>query len=133
MPRLIIGLEMAGHTFINDVIQYCQATGHAVDNERTLHIYNECLSQIFHCIDVDFQVFMANIMGIPNWKTIHFLEEPVDYERVAPFREAVRFMAILIWNRLKDKGNLDQQYVYLLESASSSVAIVSQVVNAENV
>lgn len=124
MSRIIVGLEQSGFQFMNDVIHYCQSTGHPTHRGFVESVYHECLSQIMAQIDVDFQTFMANIMMLPAWSAIHYLDEPVNYDIVGPFGDQVRAMAVLIWNRLKTKGNLNENYFYMLETCTETMMVV---------
>lgn len=133
MPKIIFGMEQFGHQFKNDVIYYCQATGNPSTPESHTQIFHECLSQILAKMDADFQVFMTNLMMLPDWRTIHYLEEPINYQATAPFKDAVRAFAVLIWERLKNKGNLDQRYYYLLESCTDQYAVIGAYINADTV
>lgn len=130
MSRLVVGLESSGHQFMNDVILYCQVTGHENRLDLRKQIYQECISQIFGVMDVDFQAFLANLMMLPAWSTIHYLEGPVNYDIIGDFRNAVRAMGISIWHRLSSRNNLDSRYFYTLESCTEDIAIVALVIDS---
>ncbi len=131
MGKLIVGLSPASYQFKNDVVFYCQETGQPSTPDHHTAIFKECVSQILQRMDSDFQVFMANLMDLPVWATIHYVDAPVDYSRAEPFKHAVRAFAITIWNTLSTKGCLDNNNLYLLESCSTEFAIVGQYLDAD--
>lgn len=125
MLRLIIGLENAGHQLMNDVIHYCQVTGHPQDQKIYQQIYGQVISQLFHRMDTDFQGYMLNLMELPVWEMIHYVDGPVNYEVTAPFKDAVRVMGIMLWQRLNSRGNLNKGYYFIVESCTESLVIVA--------
>lgn len=131
MGKLIIGIDPGSYQFKNDVIHYCQETGQPSTPMHHKAIFQECLSQIFQKMDQDFQVFMANLMELPVWTTIHYVDAPVDYDQATPFKHAVRAFAITLWHTMHNKGCLNNQNIYILESCSDTLAIVGQYVDAD--
>ena len=130
MPTYIVGLERVGYQFHNDVIQYCQATGHPADNNLYKQIFDQCISQILNKMESDFQAFMLNIMELPCWDLIHYLQEPIDYERSSPFKDAFRSFAIWLWGEFQNKGLFERQYIYIFEYATSTFIMVNAYVDA---
>jgi len=132
MSKMIIGLENSGFEFKNNVIRYCQDTGHPTTPVMYNKIYHEVLCQIFGLMDQDFETFMANIMMLPDFRTIHYLEEPINYQVVGDFRNAARAFAILIWRRLSSRGNMDLRYTYVLETSNEMYAVVGAYIDSSN-
>lgn len=131
MPKFIIGLDDQGYQFKNQVIYYCQITNQPSTPQHHDQIYHECLSQIFQKLNPDFQTFLYNLMELPVWATIYYLDGPVDYDKVAFFRDAVRAFGIFIWHTMRQRAGMDERYFYLLESCGPTVAIVGAYVNAD--
>lgn len=130
MPKLIISLTPNGLVFKHEVIFYCQTTGQPSTPESWDAIYFECLSQIMQKMHPDFQSFMANMMELPCWATIHYLDTPVDYDLVDRFRNAMRAFAITVWHTMKMRAGLDDGLIYVLESCTDNMAIVGAYVDA---
>ena len=131
MPIYVVGLERAGYQFYNDVIFYCQETGHPSDQALYKQIYDQCLSQILNKMDMDFQIFMLNIMELPCWDLIHYLTEPIDYQRSAPFKDAFRAFAIWLWGEFNQRHLFDRRYIYVFESATTTMVLVNAYVDAD--
>ena len=131
MPTYIVGLDRVGYQFHNDVVRYCQVTGHPAETNLYKQIYDQCLSQILHRMDSDFQAFMLNIMELPCWDLIHYLPEPIDYQKVEEFKNAFRAMAIWLWGEFNRKGLFNEELIYIFENASSTFIIVNAYVDAD--
>lgn len=82
-------------------------------------------------MDVDFQKFMYNMMELPDWRMIHYIDTPIDYTHLAEFRAIVGAFGIMLWHRLNERGNLDARYFYVVESCTTSYAIVAAYINAD--
>lgn len=133
MADMIVGFERFGYQLQNDVIRYCQETGHPNRPDLHKNIYQEVVSQVFSQMTPDFQAFMANLMMLPDWKTIHYLEEPLDYSRVDPFKQAVRAFAILLWHRLYTRDKLNENYVFVFQSCNADYAYVKTYLESNDV
>lgn len=121
---LIVGLEQSGYMLRNAIMQYCQATGHSVEETRISEIYFAVVSQILSLVEVDPQAFAANIMAVPDYRAIHYLDTPINYEAVRPFTETVRSFALILYQRLLEKGNLQPGLFYAVEACTPQFIVV---------
>ena len=133
MPTLIVSLIPFSAPFRNAVIQYCQVTGNPSTPESHKAIFEQCLSQICFKMDLDASAFMYNLMELPDWRTIHYLETPVDYNAVGFFREAYKVFAIGVWENLRKHLANDEKYTYILEGCSVSMAAIGVYLDADQV
>lgn len=131
MPTYIVGLDRVGYQFHNDVVRYCEVTGHRRDTALYKQIYDQCLSQMLHKMDRDFQAFMLNLMELPSWSLIHYLPEPLNYAVIGEFKDAFRAMAVWLWGEFNNKGLFNHQYIYVFENASSTFIIVNAYIDAD--
>ena len=133
MPTLIISLVPFAAPFRNAIIHYCQVTGNPSAPEIHKHIYEQCLSQICFMMDVNATAFMYNLLELPDWRTLHFLETPINPAAVEFFREAVRAFALGVWENLRRKVDATEKYTYVLESCNGSMAVIHMYLDADQV
>ena len=130
MPTFIVSLIPFSAAFKNAVIHYCQATGNPSTPEHHQEIFKNCLSQICFKMDMDANTFMLNLMELPDWRVIHYLDTPIDYNAIGFFRDAMRIFAIGVWENLRKHVTTETKYTYILESCNLSMAVISVYVDA---
>ena len=133
MPKIIINLLPFSNNFKTAVLQYCKETGNPDTPERHTEIFYQCLSQIIHKMDMDGNAFMANLMELPYWETIHYLATPVDYELTESFRASMRAFGLAVWHELISHYRPDEPSIYVLESCDISMAVIGVYVDAGTV
>ena len=124
MPNYIVPLDIIGAQLWTEVRRYALETGQPSRPEVTVNIFREVLSQCLLAIDYDAQVTAANLYGVPDWRTIHYREEPVDYEKVESFKGTARAFGLQLWHRLREYEVLQPDHRCILESCDSSTAII---------
>ena len=130
MARYIVSLDRFGHRLYQAVINYCQVTGHDRDPARYMHIYEQCLSQMLHVMTDDFQDYTTALLSIPDWSTIHFLDSPVNYEVTRPFRDEVRAIGILLWQKIRSVNALEPFSYRVFYSATLDLVIFTSYADA---
>ena len=131
MPRFVIGLEHDGHRLRNDIVGYIQESRQPNDQEHLEAIYTEIISQIVHAFDEDFQTYMLNIMSVPNFMTINYTDNEVDFNLIRRFGDQVRSFAVRAWNAFYPKlfesypHTRDRAFVFVMESVTSDYLVLS--------
>lgn len=128
MPKYIIALNPYCYAFQNELKQYIQITGQP--QERFMDLYKECVSQIFSKMHRDLQTFTYAILELPNWITINYTAEPIDYDQTVFFREGIRTFAMLLWRDMQQKTDFEREYFYLVESCSLNTAVIAAYVDS---
>lgn len=130
MPTFIVGLDRVGATFYNNVINYCNITGHPGSPELYKQIYDQCLSQILHKMDSNIDAFMLNLVELPCWDLIYYLPTPLQPQVAEIFKGEFRAFALWIWTEFNNKGLFNEEYVYIFENASTTFVIVNAYIDA---
>lgn len=131
MPRFVIGLEHDGHRLRNEIMGYIQESRQPNDQEHLEAIYAEIISQIVHAFHEDFQTYMLNIMSVPNFMTINFTEDEVDFNLIRRFGDQVRSFAVRVWNAFYPKlfetrsTNRDHAFIFVMESVTADYLVLN--------
>lgn len=125
MAKYVISLDNFGHRLITAIHTYCHQTGHDVTPERTQNIFQQCIGQMLGCVETDLQAYLANLMAVPDWRTIWYHERHVSYEEVEWFKHEFRNIGILLWRKLQSVGLMSQNYTYLFESGTPDFIVIN--------
>lgn len=130
MPRFVIGLEHDGHRLKNEIIVYIQESQQPNDAEHLESIYAEINQQIVHAFDKNFDTFMLNIMSVPNFMTINYTDNEIDFNLIRRFGDQVRSYAVRVWNFFYPKLSEryrggDEQFVLVMESVTSDYMVLN--------
>ena len=131
MPRFVIGLEHDGHRLRNEIAGYIQESGQPNDQEHLEAIYSEIVSQIVHAFDHDFQGYLLKILSIPNFMTINYTDNEIDFNLIRRLGEQVRAFAIRVWNsfypRLEEQNGLNEasSYIFVMDSVTADYLVLN--------
>ena len=125
MAKYIVSLDNQGYRLQQAIINYCTATGHEVSVVRTRQIFETCLRDVIRAYGDGQDALRANIHCVPDFRTIHFVEGPINYEIVKPFTEEVRAFAYWLYGRLTHKEVIQPNHFYMYESGDYSYVIIS--------
>lgn len=130
MATYIVSLDRFGHRLYQAVVNYCQVTGHERDPGRYKHIYDQCLSQLLHVMSDDMQDYSIALLSLPDWRTIHFLDSPINYELVMPFRDELRAIGLMLWQKIKSVNALEPSSYRIFYSATLDIVIFTSYADA---
>jgi len=130
MPKIIISLLPHSNVFKAEVLRYCKETGNPDTPQHHTEIFFQCLSQILNKMDSDGQAFMGNLMELPVWETIHYLDTPVNYDITVHFRNEMRAFGLAIWHEITSRYRPTEPTIYVLESCDISMAVIGAYVDS---
>ena len=135
MPRFVIGLEHDGHQLRNEIRVYIQESGQPNDLEHLEMIYSEIVSQVVHVFNQNFHEFMLDLMMVPNFSTISYIEEKIDFDLIRRFGDQVRAFGVRLWNHYYPKlsqiytdpshGGIPPNYVVVMESVTPDYLVLN--------
>lgn len=128
MPRFVIGLEHDGHRLRNEIVGYIQESGQPNDQEHLEAIYSEIVSQVIHAFHPDFPTFVLNLMSVPNFLTINYVDGEVDFNLIRKFGEQARAFGVRLWGHYYPRILLENKrddYVLLLESVTADYLVLN--------
>lgn len=122
MKRYIIGLETAGQLYKMALIRFITDTQQP--KRQLEEMFRESLSQIFSIMDVDMLAFTKRLMNLPQMATLSYTEEPIPGDIARNLKEEFRSFAMTVYAIVMEKIPRDPLNFYVLESSSTTVAIV---------
>lgn len=82
-------------------------------------------------MDYDIGKATSYFYGYPDWRTIHYSEKHLDYEKLEYFKGVFRAFAMELWTILDTWHILEPDARYILESCDSATAVIQVVYDAE--
>lgn len=124
MPKALVSIVNFGPVLWKEVLQYMTETGQPMRPDIAKSIYDQVFGQCVLQIKPDLQAFSANLLTIPQWSTLHYTDEPVNYERVRPFAAAVRAFGVQLWHLFYEQELFSKGDTFVLESCDSTTAVI---------
>lgn len=128
MATYILSMENYGYALLNDIRQFNQVIGQPTTQETVLAIYKELLYQVVSSWSIDRSVFAQQLMNVPVWPTILYIEDSDRlFDAKRQFAAQVHHFAIALYEHFRTMVKVDERYHHtvLLESVTATVLIVN--------